>query len=132
VNPFGSYRLFSAALCVLASCAGQPAATPSPPLPITLQANENAPLTWPSETERNCPFPEEALVAQVKRALVVIAVLVDRQGYPRRVAVIQDPGFGFARVAKECAMDRRYYPGVATGGETVRAWTPPLRLLFVR
>ena len=129
----GPWHLFlSATLCVLVSCASQQAASPSPPLPITLKADENSPLTWPSETESNCPFPEEAIVARVDRALVVIRVLVDRQGYPRSVEVIVDPGFGFARQAKECALDRRYYPGVGTRGETIRAWTPALRLRFVR
>lgn len=123
---------FAASVYMLVSCAARQVAAPSPPLPITLKSTENGPLTWPSETELNCPYPVEAIAAHVDRALVVIGVLVDRQGYPRRVVVIQDPGFGFARQATECAMDRRYYPGIGAHGEAVRAWTPPLRLQFVR
>lgn len=123
----------SLALCFwVLSCAARQAAPPSPPLPITLKSTADGPLTWPSETEANCPYPTQAIAAHVDHALVVIRVLVDRQGYPRRVAVIRDPGFGFAQQATECAMDRRYDPGIGAHGETIRAWTPPLRLHFVR
>ncbi len=131
-SKLSSVLILSSAICLLGSCAAPGAAAPSPPFPITFKASESGALLWPSETETNCPFPDEALAAHVTSALAIIRVLVDKQGYPRHVDVIRDPGFGFARQATECAMDRRYDHGVGSHGEAVLGWTPPLRLMFVR
>jgi protein TonB len=48
------------------------------------------------------------------------------------VKVVSDPGFGFGRAARVCALSRRYTPALdRTGSPTVSA-TPPIKVRFTR
>jgi len=58
--------------------------------------------------EWNCPFPQEADTVQVDEAYVTLQVDVRTDGTPSSVRVLADPGNGFGREARRCAMAKRY------------------------
>ena len=78
-----------------------------------------------------CPFPEEADVAGIDRALAKISVELDAAGRVRNVSVLSDPGNGFGHAAERCARGKRFYPALDRDGRAV-----PTRVLvgvrFVR
>jgi protein TonB len=69
----------------------------------------------------DCPFPEEADAAGLDGALVTLRVDVDRQGSVARVEVVRDPGDGFGREARRCAMRKRWAPGLDRAGNPITA-----------
>jgi hypothetical protein len=48
------------------------------------------------------------------------------------VSVLKDPGFGFGRVARQCAMRKTYTAGLDRSGKPVTTSTPPITVRFVR
>lgn len=80
----------------------------------------------------SCPFPPEADVAQQNYARAVITVLVGTDGRPRSVTVLSDPGFGFGRAAKRCAMSRTYSVGKDKSGKPVAKTSRPIAITFKR
>jgi periplasmic protein TonB len=76
----------------------------------------------------DCPFPEEADALGLDAALVTLRVDVDRQGGVARVDVVRDPGDGFGREARRCAMRKRWAPGLDRGGNP----TPATAVVHVR
>lgn len=80
----------------------------------------------------NCPFPPEADIEQIDRATAVIVVTVSESGRPTSVRVLSDPGYGFGRAAKQCAMGRRYEPALNRVGKPIRSTTPPINVRFRR
>ncbi|MDB4946468.1 MAG: Ferric siderophore transport system, periplasmic binding protein TonB [Labilithrix sp.] len=60
-----------------------------------------------SNLER-CPFPAEADADQIDEAVVGIDVKVSPDGRAESVAITTDPGHGFGREAKKCAMREKY------------------------
>ena len=77
-------------------------------------------------------FPEEADTAQVDEAYVMIQVEVDASGRAVAAKVIQDPGNGFGRQAKMCAMRQRFQPALDRSGTPVAGSTKPFRVHFSR
>jgi protein TonB len=69
----------------------------------------------------DCPFPEEADEIGLDAALVTLRVGVDRQGSVARVDVVRDPGDGFGREARRCAMRKRWAPGLDRAGNPITA-----------
>lgn len=59
-------------------------------------------------TEWNCPFPAEADTAQVDEAYVTLQVDLRADGAPQAVRVLSDPGNGFGREARRCAMGKHF------------------------
>lgn len=55
-----------------------------------------------------CPFPAEADSDQVDEAVVGIEVKVSVDGRAESVTITQDPGHGFGREAKKCALREKY------------------------
>lgn len=81
----------------------------------------------------NCPWPAEADARQVDQETVVIRVAVRADGRVDRVDVLDDPGFGFGRAARECALaSRAFGPALDPGGAPVAALSPPIRVHFSR
>lgn len=66
--------------------------------------------------EWNCPFPQEADTVQVDEAYVTLQVDVRPDGTPSSVRVVDDPGNGFGREARRCAMGKRYEPALDHDG----------------
>ena len=79
----------------------------------------------------NCPFPTEADTDGVDNALVNIRVEVTSAGTARNVVVLSDPGHGFAREARRCAMSKVWNPTLDRDGNPVQG-TVTLRVRFDR
>jgi outer membrane biosynthesis protein TonB len=77
-------------------------------------------------------FPEEADTAQIDEAYVMIQVDVDANGKAATVKVLQDPGNGFGRQAKLCAMRQRFQPALDRSGNPVPGSTKAFRVHFSR
>ncbi len=80
----------------------------------------------------SCPFPSEADVDQVDYAVVTLVVTVRPDGTPRSVQVVSDPGHGFGRAARMCALSKRYTPAWDRDGNAIMGTTPPIRVTFTR
>ncbi len=80
----------------------------------------------------SCPFPAEADAAGVDSAAVTLLVTVDASGKPTGVSVVSDPGHGFGKAARGCALSQRYAPAKDDDGQPVAGTTPPLRIRFSR
>lgn len=80
----------------------------------------------------DCPFPGEADAEQIDQAFVVIQVKVKPDGSPETVSVVQDPGHGFGREARKCAMRKKYSQGLDPDGNAISGTTKPFRVRFER
>lgn len=78
-----------------------------------------------------CPFPAEADVDQIDEASAVVAVTVGADGKVVSAAIEQDPGHGFGREAKSCALRESYAPALDRDGKPI-AGTKKFRVLFTR
>ncbi len=80
-----------------------------------------------------CSWPAEADARQIDQETVVLRVSVRADGRVDGVQVVQDPGFGFGRQARECALvSRAFTPALDAGGAPIAAMSPPLRVHFSR
>jgi protein TonB len=80
----------------------------------------------------DCPFPAEADSEQIDDAVAKIRVSVAPDGAPARVEVVQDPGHGFGRAARQCAMRRRYLAALDRDGAPVPGVTSAITVRFTR
>ena len=80
----------------------------------------------------NCPWPAEADERQVDQETVVIRVAVRADGRAEHVDVVQDPGFGFGRAARQCALATQFKAARNPAGEPIAALSPPIRVHFYR
>jgi protein TonB len=88
--------------------------------PVGVPAGTGAPQARPSEgpdrsraasvggTEWTCPFPQEADTAQVDEAYVTLQVDLRADGTPAGVRVLAEPGNGFGREARRCALGMHF------------------------
>ncbi|MDI1435987.1 energy transducer TonB [Polyangium sorediatum] len=101
-----------------------------PPAPTGPDLSKAAGLVGSSAWD--CPFPPEADAEQIDQAVVSIIVTVRGDGSPQSVKVVNDPGYGFGRAARLCALSRRYTPALDRTGTPMVAATPPIRVRFTR
>ncbi|MDI1448859.1 energy transducer TonB [Polyangium sp. 6x1] len=101
-----------------------------PPAPTGPDMSKAAGLVGSSAWD--CPFPPEADAEQIDQAVVSIIVTVRGDGSPQSVKVVNDPGYGFGRAARLCALSRRYTPALDRSGTPMVAATPPIRVRFTR
>lgn len=98
------------------SSGGAPAAEPGP-APGSPDRSRRARLagdaTWA------CDFPREADAAQIDHAVVTLRIAVDIQGAVNSVTIVTDPGSGFGREARTCAMLKRFEPALNRDGQPV-------------
>ncbi|AKT40890.1 energy transducer TonB [Chondromyces crocatus] len=80
----------------------------------------------------NCPFPPEADAEQIDQARVVIMVTVRPDGSPLSVKVVNDPGHGFGRAARMCALGKRYQSGLDREGKPTTGTLGPITVRFTR
>lgn len=78
-----------------------------------------------------CPWPAEADAEQMDEAKVEIEVFVDASGRATKVDVKSDPGFGFAREAKSCALRQSYNTALDRDGKAI-ASSKKFRVRFER
>lgn len=86
----------------------------------------------PNSTNWSCGFPAEADMDQIDYAVVRVVVTVTAQGKARSVSVLNDPGHGFGRLARQCAFRQTYSPGRNRYGKPVSRTTPPITVRFTR
>ena len=86
----------------------------------------------PGKTEWDCPFPPESDEAQINLERVHVVVTVRPDGTPQSVRVLADPGHGFGRAARECAMRQRFEPALDRDGKPVASTSPPFWIKFSR
>jgi periplasmic protein TonB len=67
----------------------------------------------------DCAFPAEADVAQVDHAVVTLRITVAQTGATRSVSIEADPGNGFGREARTCAMRKQFDPALDAEGNPV-------------
>jgi periplasmic protein TonB len=79
----------------------------------------------------NCPFPREAEFDGIDSAVVTLNVRVSDTGSVEDVSVKQDPGSGFGREAKRCALSKRWAPGLDRAGNAV-AMSAQVHVRFIR
>jgi protein TonB len=72
-----------------------------------------------SKSWNDCPFPPEADVDNIDQAAVLVQVSVGPEGRPTSVKVVSDPGHGFGRAARTCAMQRSYQTALDREGKPV-------------
>jgi periplasmic protein TonB len=82
--------------------------------------------------EWNCPWPGEADAEQIDQAFVMIQVKVKPDGSPENVSILQDPGHGFGREARKCAMGKKYGYAMDADGNAIGGMTKPFRVRFER
>jgi periplasmic protein TonB len=107
---------------------GTVAAPPPPPPPTE---DKSRPVGLPAGTGRNCPFPPEADGDQIDTAVAVVQITVRPDGSVLSAAVVSDPGHGFGRAARICALGWRVTPALNRAGEPV-AQTVPVNVNFRR
>jgi protein TonB len=80
----------------------------------------------------SCAFPPEADADQIDFQVVTIVVTVRADGTPQSVRVLGDPGHGFGRAARQCALGKRFVPALDHDGNAILAPTPPFTVRFQR
>lgn len=94
--------------------------------------DRSAPPGLVGGTAWSCPFPPEADADQIDQAVATIVVQVRADGSPLSVTVTGDPGHGFGRAARICALGKRFSPALDRNGNPVSGTTPPIRVRFNR
>lgn len=69
----------------------------------------------------DCPFPVEADDAGIDSAVVGLRVEVAADGKVREAKATKDPGYGFGREARRCALSKRWAPGLDRAGQPITA-----------
>lgn len=67
----------------------------------------------------DCPWPDEGDMVDQDEPTVTLRVQVSRNGSVQRVTVMDDPGFGFGREARRCALRKRWSPARDRAGRPV-------------
>lgn len=103
--------------------------TPPPPPPPKPDLSRAPSLI--GGTSWNCPFPDEADTDQVDYAQVSVVITVRPDGSPQSAQVAADPGHGFGRAARMCALGRRFNPGLDRDGNPATV-SMTVRITFSR
>jgi protein TonB len=122
--------VYNAAAVATGVPGGTGTAPAPPPPPPKVDRSRSAALS--GSTDWDCPFPAEADAEQIDNAFVIIQVKVRPDGTAENVTVIQDPGHGFAREARKCAMRKRYNSALDIDGNAVGGMTKQIRVRFSR
>jgi hypothetical protein len=108
---------------------GPPTGAPPPPPP---GPDRSRTASLGGGSEWSCPFPQEADTAQIDEAYVTLQVDVKADGSPATVKVLGDPGNGFGREARRCALGKRYSTALDHDGTAIPGTTKPFRVHFSR
>ena len=133
-NGTGTVAVYNPHVSALGRPGGTGTGSAAPPPP---QKPEGPDLSKPpgvasGASWSSCEFPSEADVDQVDYAVVTIVVTVRPDGTPQAVRVQSEPGHGFGRAARNCALSKRYTPGTDHDGNPTTGTTPPIRVTFTR
>jgi protein TonB len=102
------------------------------PAPVP-QGPDRSRMAGPGNTDwSTCPFPQEADTAQIDDAYVNIQVDVRPDGTPAAVRILSDPGNGFGREARRCAMNFRFQTALDHDGNPIAGTSKAFRVHFSR
>jgi protein TonB len=103
-----------------AAVRGAPASTgTAAPEPAPAGPDRSRPAALGGGKDWNCPFPPEADAAQIDEARVTLQLHVVADGTADDVTVLKDPGNGFGRVARQCALRQRHSPALDHDGNSI-------------
>jgi protein TonB len=111
---------------------GAPGGTGTAAGPAQNFVDRSRPAALAGSKDWKCDFPPEADIDQVDQAFVVVQVATRADGTPERVSTLSDPGHGFARAARICAMKERYDPALDKDGHAIAGQTKSIRIRFER
>jgi periplasmic protein TonB len=111
---------------------GAPGGTGTVPGPAGNGPDRSRAASLAGSKDWKCDFPPEADVDQIDQAFVVVQVMTRADGQPDRVSILSDPGHGFARAARICAMKERYDPALDREGHAIAGSTKSIRIRFER
>jgi len=89
------------------------------------------PASLSGGAEWDCPFPAEADAEQINFQIVQLIASLDAEGKVQDVKVIADPGNGFGRNARQCALRYRWNPATDREGHP-KAITQRINVKFQR
>lgn len=101
---------------------------PPPPPAVDL----SKPPALVGSTSWDCPFPPEADAEQIDQAVASVMVTVRPDGSVQSVKVVTDPGYGFGRAARICALARKFSPGLDKAGQPTTGVLGPINVRFTR
>ena len=108
-----------------------PTGVANAPPPQILAVDLSRTATLAGSGEWRCPFPPEADSDSVDEAAAIIEVIVGATGKAQSATILQDPGHGFGREARGCAMRESYVPALDKAGNPV-ASSKKFRVKFER
>lgn len=111
---------------------GVPGGTGTAPAPPPPAVDLSKPATHGGGSWNDCGFPAEADIEGINEAVVSLVVTVSPEGRAKSVSVVKDPGFGFGRLARDCAFRKPFSPGLDSYGKPVIKTTAPIRVHFTR
>jgi len=117
-------RLTTSPLAALTGVPGGQATAIAPPPPPPPAEDRSRAVGLAGGSTWNCPFPPEADAEQIDQAVVTVQVTVKPDGSALAATVVSDPGHGFGRAARICALARRYTPAQDRAGTPVLSSTP--------
>jgi periplasmic protein TonB len=100
--------------------------------PKRAQPDRSRPAWLVTNVVWDCGFPSEADPDKITYAAVRVAVTVRADGSAESVEVLDDPGNGFGRVARACALGHRFLPALNREGRAISATTRPFAIGFRR
>ena len=117
---------------VAAKPGGVPGGTGTAPAPAAPAVDRSRAAGLRGSSEWKCPWPSEADAEQVDDAYVTVQVTVGPDGRAKSVAVTADPGHGFGREARLCAMRETYTTALDKDGTAIAGQTKAFRIHFER
>jgi protein TonB len=97
-----------------------------------LGPDQSRPASVLGSSQWDCPFPAEADAEEINYQRVKLMIVVRPDGTPQDAKVIADPGNGFGREARKCALTRRYEPARDREGRAVLGTIPQINITFQR
>lgn len=113
-----------------AAATGAPGGTGTAPAPAAPRIDRSRTCEL-AERAWECPFPPESDAEQIDRSAAIVQIKVRPDGTAESATVVQDPGHGFGREARKCAMRKRYVPALDVDGRPTTC-TKTVRVNFDR
>lgn len=112
---------------------GKGSAAAPPPPPPSSEPDRSRPAR-PVNAAWSCShlFPPEADAEGIDNATVSIVVTVRPDGSAQSVKVLSDPGNGFGRAARTCALSQRFEAAFDRTGQAITGTTAPFTVRFTR
>ncbi len=111
---------------------GVPGGTGSAPAPPPPAVDRSRSAGLRGSSDWKCPWPAEADAEQIDEAYVTVRVTVGPDGRAKTVAVVSDPGHGFGREARICALRETYKTALDREGNPIEGQTNGFRIHFER